>query len=207
MKACDIHQSSTRRPSPPLAGAGRLNRMAQNLLPRAFREVAYRRKFIDNVDEHLFMGSYESFEAAAAAAPTSKPAGVRQRRGGPPAVQPEDLLLRLPGAVLDRPLVRGRLAFRVRPRRPCRHQVLRVPSRAQLPVGHALEDLRCRGRHPGRPRDRRRARHRRGTELHQRLQGSQRLRRAVHFGLPAVPARTHAPRSWPRCQSSRSASS
>ncbi|MDM0031919.1 methyltransferase, TIGR04325 family [Variovorax sp. J22P271] len=51
--------------------------MAQNLLPlpRAFREAAYRRKFIDNVDEHLFMGSYESFEAAAAAAPKSKPMG------------------------------------------------------------------------------------------------------------------------------------
>ena len=51
--------------------------MAPDLLPlpRAFREAAYRRKFIDNVDEHLFMGSYPSFEAAAAAAPTSKPLG------------------------------------------------------------------------------------------------------------------------------------
>ena len=51
--------------------------MAPDLLPlpRAFREAAYRRKFIGNVDEHLFMGSYESFEAAAAAAPKSKPLG------------------------------------------------------------------------------------------------------------------------------------
>ncbi|MEO5738268.1 MAG: methyltransferase, TIGR04325 family [Variovorax sp.] len=50
--------------------------MLDQLAPmRKMREAAYRRKFIDNVDEHLFMGSYPSFEAAAAAAPTSKPLG------------------------------------------------------------------------------------------------------------------------------------
>lgn len=42
---------------------------------RSLRESAYRRKFINNVDEHLFMGSYDSFEAAQAAAPLSKPNG------------------------------------------------------------------------------------------------------------------------------------
>ena len=50
--------------------------MLTDLRPlRRLRESAYRRKFVDNVDEHLFLGSYESFEAAQAAAPTSKPHG------------------------------------------------------------------------------------------------------------------------------------
>ena len=50
--------------------------MSVNLAPlRRLRESAYRRKFVDNVDEHLFMGSYESFDAALAAAPKSKPIG------------------------------------------------------------------------------------------------------------------------------------
>jgi putative methyltransferase (TIGR04325 family) len=39
------------------------------------RKAAYRRKFFDNVDEHLFMGSYESFDAVIAAAPKSKSLG------------------------------------------------------------------------------------------------------------------------------------
>jgi putative methyltransferase (TIGR04325 family) len=50
--------------------------MLDNLqLTRRMREAAYRRKFEENVDEHLFMGSYDSFDAAIAAAPKSKPMG------------------------------------------------------------------------------------------------------------------------------------
>lgn len=50
--------------------------MLANLLStRQSREAAYRRKFEENVDEHLFMGSYDSFAAAVAAAPKSKPMG------------------------------------------------------------------------------------------------------------------------------------
>jgi putative methyltransferase (TIGR04325 family) len=50
--------------------------MRADLQPlRQMSEAAYRRKFIDNISEHLFMGSYESFEAATAAAPKSKPIG------------------------------------------------------------------------------------------------------------------------------------
>ncbi len=49
--------------------------MHLTLLPSSVRESAYRRKFIDNSDENLFMGSFESFAAAEAAAPPEKPVG------------------------------------------------------------------------------------------------------------------------------------
>lgn len=50
--------------------------MLEKLLPlRTLQEAAYRRKFLLNTDEHLFCGSYESFEAATAEAPMSKPLG------------------------------------------------------------------------------------------------------------------------------------
>lgn len=50
--------------------------MLAKLLPlRTLQESAYRRKFLLNTDEHLFSGSYDSFEAAASAVPTSKPLG------------------------------------------------------------------------------------------------------------------------------------
>ena len=49
--------------------------LVHSLLPSAIRESAYRRKFLDNREENLFMGSFESFEAAAAAAPAGKPVG------------------------------------------------------------------------------------------------------------------------------------
>jgi len=43
---------------------------------RNLRESAYRRKFINNVDEHLFMGSYDSFEAAQAAVQLDRRLGL-----------------------------------------------------------------------------------------------------------------------------------
>ncbi len=49
--------------------------MHLTLLPSSVRESAYRRKFIDNRDENLFMGSFDSFEAAEAAAPPGTPIG------------------------------------------------------------------------------------------------------------------------------------
>jgi len=47
--------------------------MLANLLPMT--PSAYRRKFLDNQDENLFMGSFESFAAAEAGAPESKAVG------------------------------------------------------------------------------------------------------------------------------------
>ncbi|MDH6166232.1 putative methyltransferase (TIGR04325 family) [Variovorax boronicumulans] len=49
--------------------------MLSNLLPPASPETAYRQKFLDNQDENLFMGSFESFTAAEADAPPSKAVG------------------------------------------------------------------------------------------------------------------------------------
>jgi putative methyltransferase (TIGR04325 family) len=49
--------------------------MLSDLLPSLSRESAYRRKFLNNQDENLFMGSFESFAAAQAGAPPSKPIG------------------------------------------------------------------------------------------------------------------------------------
>ncbi len=49
--------------------------MLSNLLPSSVRESAYRRKFLDNREENLFMGSFESFAAAEAGAPPSKAIG------------------------------------------------------------------------------------------------------------------------------------
>ncbi len=49
--------------------------MLSSLLPTAVRQAAYRKKFIDNTDEHLFMGSFESFAAAQAGAPVAKAVG------------------------------------------------------------------------------------------------------------------------------------
>lgn len=50
--------------------------MLSSLLPVSVREAAYKRKFIENPEsEHLFMGSYESFEAAQANVPPGKAIG------------------------------------------------------------------------------------------------------------------------------------
>ena len=50
--------------------------MLANLLPlRTLKEAAYYRKFMRNTTEHLFFGSYGSFDAAALAMPSSKPSG------------------------------------------------------------------------------------------------------------------------------------
>jgi len=49
--------------------------MLSSLLPTSVRQAAYRKKFIDNVDEHLFMGSFESFAAAEAGASVAKAVG------------------------------------------------------------------------------------------------------------------------------------
>jgi putative methyltransferase (TIGR04325 family) len=49
--------------------------MLSNLLARLPRATAYRRKFLDNQDDNLFMGSFESFAAAEAGAPPSKSVG------------------------------------------------------------------------------------------------------------------------------------
>lgn len=47
--------------------------MLANVLPMT--PSAYERKFLDNQDENLFMGSFESFDAAQAGAPKSKAVG------------------------------------------------------------------------------------------------------------------------------------
>jgi putative methyltransferase (TIGR04325 family) len=49
--------------------------MLSSLLPSSVREAAYRRKFLENREENLFMGSFESFAAAEAGAPPSKAVG------------------------------------------------------------------------------------------------------------------------------------
>ena len=49
--------------------------MIKDLLPFPGREAAYRRKFLDNREENLFMGTFESFAAAEAGAPPSKAVG------------------------------------------------------------------------------------------------------------------------------------
>ena len=49
--------------------------MLSSLLPSSFHEAAYRRKFLENREENLFMGSFDSFAAAEAGAPPSKPVG------------------------------------------------------------------------------------------------------------------------------------
>ncbi|VWX59378.1 conserved hypothetical protein [Burkholderiales bacterium 8X] len=49
--------------------------MLSSILPSSMRQSAYRRKFMDNVEENLFMGSFESFAAAEAGAPPSKAIG------------------------------------------------------------------------------------------------------------------------------------
>ena len=49
--------------------------MLSSLLPTSVRQAAYRKKFIDNVDEHLFMGSFENFAAAEAGASVAKAVG------------------------------------------------------------------------------------------------------------------------------------
>ena len=36
--------------------------MLSSLLPPSVREAAYRRKFLENREENLFMGSFESFD-------------------------------------------------------------------------------------------------------------------------------------------------
>ncbi len=46
--------------------------MLTSLLPPSVREAAYRRKFLENREENLFMGSFESFAAAEAGAPPTK---------------------------------------------------------------------------------------------------------------------------------------
>ncbi|MEJ7688645.1 MAG: TIGR04325 family methyltransferase [Variovorax sp.] len=56
--------------------------MHLTLLPSSVRESAYRRRFIDNCNENLFMGSFDSFAAAQAGAPPEKPVGYDH----PPAV-------------------------------------------------------------------------------------------------------------------------
>ena len=48
--------------------------MHLSLLP-SVREAAYRRKFVDNFEEKLFMDSFDSFAAAEAGAPPSKAVG------------------------------------------------------------------------------------------------------------------------------------
>lgn len=49
--------------------------MFSSLRPSAVREAAYKRKFLENREENLFMGSFESFAAAEAGAPPSKAVG------------------------------------------------------------------------------------------------------------------------------------
>ncbi len=49
--------------------------MFSSLLPASVRESAYRKKFLDNREENLFMGSFDSFAAAEAGAPPSKAIG------------------------------------------------------------------------------------------------------------------------------------
>lgn len=49
--------------------------MLSSLMPSSVREAAYRRKFLENREENLFMGSFESFAAAEAGAPPTKAVG------------------------------------------------------------------------------------------------------------------------------------
>ena len=49
--------------------------MLSSLLPSSVREAAYRRKFLENREENLFMGSFESFADAEANAPSTKAVG------------------------------------------------------------------------------------------------------------------------------------
>jgi hypothetical protein len=49
--------------------------MLSSLLPPSVREAAYRRKFLDNREENLFMGSFDSFAAAEGGAPPSMAVG------------------------------------------------------------------------------------------------------------------------------------
>lgn len=49
--------------------------MLSSLLPSSVREAAYRKKFLNNREENLFMGSFDSFAAAEAGAPPSKAVG------------------------------------------------------------------------------------------------------------------------------------
>ena len=51
------------------------NKMLETLVPSSMRQSAYRQKFLDNREEHLFWGSYESVDAAIAALPKFKPTG------------------------------------------------------------------------------------------------------------------------------------
>ena len=49
--------------------------MFSSLLPQSVREAAYRKKFLENIEDNLFMGSFESFAAAQAGAPPAKAVG------------------------------------------------------------------------------------------------------------------------------------
>lgn len=49
--------------------------MFSDLLPTPLRQSAYKRRFLQNVEENLFMGSFESFDAAQAGAPPTKAIG------------------------------------------------------------------------------------------------------------------------------------
>ncbi|OUM00450.1 methyltransferase, TIGR04325 family [Variovorax sp. JS1663] len=49
--------------------------LVSHLVPTTIRESSYRRKFLENREENLFMGSFESFAAAEAGAPPSKAVG------------------------------------------------------------------------------------------------------------------------------------
>ncbi|MDM0107465.1 TIGR04325 family methyltransferase [Variovorax sp. J22R24] len=49
--------------------------MLSSLMPSSVREAAYRRKFLENREENLFMGSFESFADAEAHAPPTKAVG------------------------------------------------------------------------------------------------------------------------------------
>lgn len=49
--------------------------MLSQLLPASMRESAYRRKFLENQDDNLFMGSFTDFATAEANAPASKAVG------------------------------------------------------------------------------------------------------------------------------------
>jgi len=58
------------------------NEMLNSLLQFPARESAYKRKFLNNTDENLFMGSFESFAAAEAGAPSSKAVGYANADAG-----------------------------------------------------------------------------------------------------------------------------
>ncbi len=49
--------------------------MLDTLLPLPVRKALYRRRFISNKDRNLFMGTFDSFDAAQAAAPPQLPVG------------------------------------------------------------------------------------------------------------------------------------